>query len=358
MCFDSVKELFKDILTFAWLFCEEYLADFASLVWNPNLADESTEHQSIFRALSIEVDVDEAKNGEQDEKPATEVETTKKKIQIPPIWAPAEQRTNAALIYLYFRTVVPWGSSSFQIKQLTLFTFQVTETFLPVDPPPEIPHIAMVFDAYKRKDLMNVIDRHREDILAYGYFTNENHEVAELIATSTFNYQQKPPSMFVIDSKLLLKRYISFPWFFSFDKFVLKVWKKKGSPAMAELYEHGPCYVSENAEIGRIECFSFFPPGYKISSETGETTPIPTNDRPRKKKKRRKVKSDAEADAVDNGEKKTSDEASNDQDSANDGLDDDDENKTDDEDDDEDIENENGDAEATEANWQLLIWIH
>lgn len=82
------------------------MADFASLVWNPNSADESTEHQSIFRALSIEVDVDEAKNGEQDEKPATEVETTKKKIQIPPIWAPAEQRTNAALIYLYFRTVI------------------------------------------------------------------------------------------------------------------------------------------------------------------------------------------------------------------------------------------------------------
>lgn len=53
----------------------------------------------------------------------------------------------------------------------------------------------MAFDAYKRKELMEIIEKNRDDILAYGYFTSDRYDKAEIIATSTYNYQQKPPSM-------------------------------------------------------------------------------------------------------------------------------------------------------------------
>lgn len=60
----------------------------------------------------------------------------------------------------------------------------------------------------------------------------------------------------------------------------------------------GPCYISKNTEIGKQECSLFFPAGYKNSSETGETTPIPVDEKPKKKKKKRKTKqgSDDETD--------------------------------------------------------------
>lgn len=58
-----------------------------------------------------------------------------------------------------------------------------------------MPHIAVAFDAYKRKEIMEIIEKNRDEILAYGYFTSHDHVKSELIATCTFNYQQKPPSM-------------------------------------------------------------------------------------------------------------------------------------------------------------------
>lgn len=72
----------------------------------------------------------------------------------------------------------------------------MTESFLAADPIPERPHLAIAFDAYKRKDIMEVIDSHREDILAYGYFTSDNFSATELIANSTFTYHHRPPTMY------------------------------------------------------------------------------------------------------------------------------------------------------------------
>lgn len=52
-----------------------------------------------------------------------------------------------------------------------------------------------VFDAYKRREIMEVIEEYRDDVLAYGYFTTDNCKTAQLIANSTFNYHKNPPTM-------------------------------------------------------------------------------------------------------------------------------------------------------------------
>ncbi|XP_031634237.1 uncharacterized protein LOC116347678 [Contarinia nasturtii] len=129
---------------------------------------------------------------------------------------------------------------------------------------------------------MDVIEQYRDDVIAYGYFTTANCKTAQLIANSTFNYHKNPPTIY--------------------DKFVLKVAKIKNSPILLALKKLGPCYTSKNTEIGKSECMLFFPSGYKNSSETGESTPIPTDEKPKKKKKKRKTKqgSDEENDNENN----------------------------------------------------------
>lgn len=61
----------------------------------------------------------------------------------------------------------------------------------------------------------------------------------------------------------------------------------------------GPSYISRNTEIGRAECDIFFPPGYTVSSETGEPEPVPEEEKPVKKKKKKK-KGAVDVDEVEN----------------------------------------------------------
>uniref|UniRef100_A0A1B0D8R6 Thioredoxin domain-containing protein n=1 Tax=Phlebotomus papatasi TaxID=29031 RepID=A0A1B0D8R6_PHLPP len=73
------------------------------------------------------------------------------KVVIPAAWTPVNRRANAALIYLFFRNL--------------------TEFFLPSDPVPDPPHLAIIFDAFKKQDIMDACLKHKDAVLAYGYFT-------------------------------------------------------------------------------------------------------------------------------------------------------------------------------------------
>ena len=55
--------------------------------------------------------------------------------------------------------------------------------------------IHTAYDAYKYREIMEVIEMYRDDVLAYGYFTTDNPETAQLIANSTFKYCTSPPTM-------------------------------------------------------------------------------------------------------------------------------------------------------------------
>lgn len=90
----------------------------------------------------------------------------------------------------------------------------------------------------------------------------------------------------------------------SYDKFVLKAAKSNGSPAVAAFMKLSPNSVSANTVIGESECLAYFPRGYKNASETGETTPIPAEQQPKKRKRKRKAKTDA-----DGGDEKAPDDA-------------------------------------------------
>ncbi|XP_017055810.1 uncharacterized protein LOC108097790 [Drosophila ficusphila] len=170
-----------------------------------------------------------------------------KTIRIPPIWVPSDQRTHAALIYTYFRAQ--------------------TSTFLPPDPVPEPPHIVMIFDAYKKKDLAILLETCREDIPLYGFFNGENPQTALFIANSVEKYNAKP--------------------YVPTDKIVLKV-NKVSSPTIPTLMAYGPSYVSANSVVGHQEATQFFPPNYKSALQEEEELHAVKAEKPKKRKKNKK----------------------------------------------------------------------
>ncbi|XP_016976799.1 uncharacterized protein LOC108042843 isoform X1 [Drosophila rhopaloa] len=183
-----------------------------------------------------------------------------KTIRIPPIWVPTDQRTHAALIYTYFRTQ--------------------TSTFLPPDPVPEPPHIVMIFDAYKKKDLAILLETCREDIPLYGFFTGENPQTAVFIANSVEKYNAKP--------------------YVPTDKIVLKV-NKVSSPTIPTLMAYSPSYVSTNSVVGHKEATQFFPANYKSALQEEEELHAVKAEKPKKRKKNKKGGDPEESGKVDAG---------------------------------------------------------
>lgn len=137
----------------------------------------------------------------------------------------------------------------------------------------------MIFDAFKRQDIMDVYHKFKQFMLAYGYFTTSDPKNTELIANTTESYLKKKPMIT--------------------DKLVLKV-TKGSAEAVTALKELGPIYISPNMVIGQEECLLFFPDGY-TNLEEGEGVEEEVVEVSKKKKKRKKKK-DEESSSVRNGE--------------------------------------------------------
>ncbi|XP_068141150.1 LOW QUALITY PROTEIN: thioredoxin domain-containing protein 3 homolog [Drosophila tropicalis] len=182
--------------------------------------------------FDIDLDLDLGDDMGEEEEEVKEEEPPKpltrtKTVKMPAVWVPNNRRTHAALIYMFFR-----GQ---------------TTGFLPPDPKPEPPHIIMAFDATKRREIMHVVERHREEVPLYGYFTNDDPDGTELIANSTDKYDYYPEQLLS-------------------DKIVLKV-NKVQSNMMLSLVSYGPSYVSPNVTAGHDEALKFFPEDYKQQEE-------------------------------------------------------------------------------------------
>lgn len=122
---------------------------------------------------------------------------------------------------------------------------------------------------------------------------------------------------------------------------VLKV-ARQPEEALLALTALCPSYISRNTEIGRVECEKFFPPGYVVSSETGEPVePAPgEQEETSKKKKKKKKKGAVDTDEVENtAEAATSEPAAVEQEESEQG---------DAEDDGDDEDEEAADGEKTE----------
>lgn len=124
--------------------------------------------------IDIDMGMDDDVTGEEEmveeEEEAPKPITRTKRVKIPPIWVANNRRTHAALIYVFFRSQ--------------------TSTFLPPDPPPEPPHVIMAFEAFKRDDILNMVDTIRDEVPQYGFFTTDSPADAKLISNSSYKYDE------------------------------------------------------------------------------------------------------------------------------------------------------------------------
>ncbi|KAL7744514.1 hypothetical protein ACLKA6_017038 [Drosophila palustris] len=238
MCFWKVEETMGSPQTVLHLYAHELTKE---TIKPP---DEFNEEETIIPPLivpieiTIEVQIDDKVEPETEETNAENVEDTPEE---------GRKRTHAALIYTYFRAQ--------------------TSSFLPPDPTPEPPHIIMTFDAYKKKDLMNLVDACRDDVPLYGFFNSDNPQTATFIANSVDKYNAKP--------------------YVPTDKIVLKVNKVPGE-TIPLLMEYGPSYVSPNSVVGFKEAAKFFPPTYKSALQEEAELHAVKAEKPKKRKKNKK----------------------------------------------------------------------
>ncbi|XP_063708879.1 uncharacterized protein LOC134837434 [Culicoides brevitarsis] len=171
-------------------------------------------------------------------------------------WTPHNRTTNAAIIYLYFRSF--------------------TDHFLPPDPVPEPPHLCCIFDAYKKREITDLCKEYQKDVLALGYFSSGDPDNTELLAKNIDKYNDRKPA--------------------PTDKLVIKL-AKVNSNAVLAFNELGPCYISQNAVDGLHECAKFFPKGYVQDDEEEDDEGGEGGTGGKKKRKRKKKKGAAAAGA-------------------------------------------------------------
>lgn len=129
--------------------------------------------------LGLDDDVTGEEEMIEEEEEAPKPITRTKRVKIPPIWVANNRRTHAALIYVFFRSQ--------------------TSTFLPPDPPPEPPHIIMAFEAYKRDDILNMVDTIKDEVPQYGFFTTDSPADTKLISNSLYRYDEMKDQQRFVD---------------------------------------------------------------------------------------------------------------------------------------------------------------
>lgn len=87
------------------------------------------------------------------------------------IWVPPNSKTRALALYMLFPNL--------------------TVPHVPPEPEPIPPHIAIAYDAFKRSDVMALIEEYQKDVMRFGFFTDEKPETAKLIAKTVAHFEKK-----------------------------------------------------------------------------------------------------------------------------------------------------------------------
>lgn len=85
---------------------------------------------------------------------------------------------------LFFSGIWVPPNANVRAAALKLFFPKIAKNFEIPEPDPTPPYLAVVFAYEKVPEVLNVMNQFSNEIMHYGFFTDENPEKAELIAQS------------------------------------------------------------------------------------------------------------------------------------------------------------------------------
>ncbi|CAH1109671.1 unnamed protein product [Psylliodes chrysocephalus] len=111
-------------------------------------------------------------------------------------------------------------------------------------------YIAIAFDAFKTREVMELSDLYPGQVMMYGFFTSDKPLEATLISKTVeeFDARTTPTT------------------YFSEEKIVIQL-AKTIEDCLIAFIELGPTYMSSDVEQGEIDCKYFFPDGYNVPKE-------------------------------------------------------------------------------------------
>ncbi|KAJ8961256.1 hypothetical protein NQ318_008940 [Aromia moschata] len=121
--------------------------------------------------------------------------------------------------------------------------------------------VAIGYDAFKARDVLKLSEQYPGQVMAYGFFTSEAPEEAQLIAKTMEEFEARTTPV-------------------TTEKIVIQLIKE--NPECFDAFnELNPSYVSFDAIVGEQDCRHFFPPGYNAP-------PVEVTQVKKKSRKRRK----------------------------------------------------------------------
>lgn len=85
---------------------------------------------------------------------------------------------------MFFSGIWVPPNANVRATALKLFFPKITKNFEIPEPEPTPPYITVVFGHEKVPEVVNVMNQYSNEIMHYGFFTDENPEKAELVAKS------------------------------------------------------------------------------------------------------------------------------------------------------------------------------
>ncbi|KAK5647084.1 hypothetical protein RI129_005548 [Pyrocoelia pectoralis] len=193
------------------------------------------------------------------------------RIEVTGVWVPPNSLTRATAIKLFFP--------------------KVYDPIALPEPVPTPPHIAIAFDALKRRDVFETLNNYENSCMRFGYFDDDIPGKAKIIAKTNYGYDSLPSRVPGI-------------------KLVIQLSKKK-SDAWCALAQLNPTYMSHNTVSGEEECKLFFPEGYDIAEDEVVERVVEVKKKKTKKGKKKDV-AQADEEVVEPGVEEEGDEEEDD----------------------------------------------
>lgn len=148
------------------------LDDFMYNILNTRPKLQTAYKQKYIIKLIEMVDLDSLKSNNLNEENflKDDLSDSEEKLEVCPVWMPRDQYTRALAIKKLFP------------KLMESCTFDLRES---------IPHVAVAYDAFKKQEIMNTIQKHSNDVMRIGFFSSDSPNQAKLLAKTMNSFDSK-----------------------------------------------------------------------------------------------------------------------------------------------------------------------